>query len=203
MLRIFYGNDRKAAEKAIKKVLGDNYESVLADKLVPSDMVSVFMGTSIFGDSRKILIKDLDSNSDCWSELDKYLDTPHEIVLWNDTLNKKTVLYKTLSKSGVECKEFKLADNYDSFTGLNMLDAAMRGDLNGALKKFNEVRAHNVSALPTIAAIGTTLCKKYLGMNKKATRAVKILAQNEMRIKTNSLDEWQALEISIIEIAKL
>ena len=65
MLHIFYGEDRLAAEKAAHTVLGENYE-----------LPTLFLGTSLFEENRRILIKSLSENKELFSELEKYFETP-------------------------------------------------------------------------------------------------------------------------------
>ena len=58
MLKVYYGDDRVRAQSAIKKELGSNYEVFEAENLQVADLDSVFWGLSLFGEERKILIKD-------------------------------------------------------------------------------------------------------------------------------------------------
>ena len=59
MIKIFYGNDRQKAQEAVNKILGKEYELIEADSITRADMDSIFRGTSLFGENRKILLKDL------------------------------------------------------------------------------------------------------------------------------------------------
>ena len=66
MIKVFYGEDRVKARQAIDKLLGSDYEIIEAENLTTNDVASVFLGVSLFGDKRKILVKDLSLNKDCW-----------------------------------------------------------------------------------------------------------------------------------------
>ena len=88
MIKIFYGDDRVKAQSAIKKLLGEDYEVIESENLLPSDMASVFYGGSLFSNERKILIKDLTANKDCWEEVPKYLDSTHAIILLEAKVDK-------------------------------------------------------------------------------------------------------------------
>ena len=94
MIRLFYGGDRVAARKMIDRLLGDDYEVIEAESIERADMDSIFFGTSIFGDTRKILIKDLSENKSCWEVVLDYIKTPHNIIIWNTTLDARTTVYK-------------------------------------------------------------------------------------------------------------
>ena len=73
MIKIFYGNDRVKARAMIDRLLGKNYEVIEAENLTRGDMDSVFLGTSLFGETRNILLKSLSENKECWEVLPKYL----------------------------------------------------------------------------------------------------------------------------------
>ena len=63
MIKFFYGEDRVRAKQAIEKFLGDtNYEIIEGADLTPADLPSIFLGNSLFADTRSILIRDLTAN---------------------------------------------------------------------------------------------------------------------------------------------
>jgi DNA polymerase III delta subunit len=62
MIHIYYGDDRIKAQQAIVRLLGKDYEVFDGAELTPSDLPSLFQGTSLFNESRKILIKDFSEN---------------------------------------------------------------------------------------------------------------------------------------------
>ena len=100
MIRIFYGEDRVMAQKMVKRQLGEEYEVIEAESLQASDMASVFLGTSLFGETRTILVKDLSSNKECWEILPKFVDDcSHNIVIWETKIDKRSATYKALSKN--------------------------------------------------------------------------------------------------------
>ena len=67
MIKIFYGNDRAKVQEAVKRLFGDSYETIEAENITRADMDTVFRGTSLFGDVRKILVKSLDENKECFN----------------------------------------------------------------------------------------------------------------------------------------
>ena len=64
MIKIFYGNDRQKAQLAIAKLLGDDYEVIEAENITRGDMESIFKGTSLFGETRRILLTGLNENKE-------------------------------------------------------------------------------------------------------------------------------------------
>ena len=107
MIKIFYGDDRKAAETAAKKALGANFEVLEGANLEVAELPSIFLGGTLFASERALLIKDLGENKPVMDEMAKYLETPHKVVIWESKLDKRTAFYKEV-KDKVEIREFAL-----------------------------------------------------------------------------------------------
>ena len=70
MIKFFYGDDRVRAKKAIEKFLGTaDYEIIEGADLSPTDLPSIFLGNSLFTDTRAILIRDLTTNKPVYEKL--------------------------------------------------------------------------------------------------------------------------------------
>ena len=74
MIYLIDGDDRKKAEQEARHFLGDDIEVIDADTLEKADLTSIFQGTTIFDESRHILIKDLSLKKDLFLELPKFID---------------------------------------------------------------------------------------------------------------------------------
>ena len=96
MLKIFYGEDRVGAMNEIEKTLGSNYEVIEGPELEPTDLPNIFLGTSLLDNNRNILIRDLSSNKPVFEMIPNYLNTPHQIILFETKLDKRSNTYKTL-----------------------------------------------------------------------------------------------------------
>lgn len=201
MMRIFYGDDRVKTQAAIEKILGKDYEAVEADSLTADDMASVFLGTTLFGDTRKILIKGLNENKDCWDKLGKYIDTPHTVVVWLSALDKRSVTYKELSKK-VEFKEFALPEKVDKFFAFKIADEAFAGRGAKAVKMCEQIETTDDPFL-TMGAIISQAMKKLEMRNPKATKALKILAKTDLAMKSAAIDGWQIVKVALLEIGEL
>ena len=130
MMRIFVGEDRVAAEKAIRTTLGEDYEVLDGEELAVTDLPSIFRGVSLFEtEKRRILIKNLGENTAVWEKAADYLDTPHEVVIWEMKLDKRSAGYKRLKGEGVEIREFAEKRPPEVKLVFGILDTAMR---NGA-----------------------------------------------------------------------
>ena len=182
-MKIFYGNDRLAAERGIKQVLGDDYETIEADNLSRADMDTVFRGTSLFGDVRKILIKNLDENKECFNVLEQYIDTPHDIVIWLTNLDRRSVTYKALSKNKI-------------------FDEAVAGHGEKALKMCAEVETTDDPYM-TLGAFASSAYKKLEMRQRKAVEIIKILAKADLDMKRTGIDGWKLIKKALLEIAAL
>lgn len=204
MIKIFYGDDRVKAQAAIKKLLGDDYEVIESENLLPSDMASVFYGGSLFSDERKILIKDLSANKDCWEELPKYLDSSHAIILLEAKIDKRSSIYKELSKNkAIEFKEFKLPEILDKYAAFGPFDAAYNGDIKMAILKASKLEEGGSDPYSLIGLMGTQACKK-LSFPKEVARAkeiIKMLAETDTYMKTTGKDGWELVKIALMKIA--
>lgn len=202
MIRIFYGDNRVMAQKVIKQQLGD-YEIVEADKIQRDDMPSVFLGTSLFGETRSILIKDLSENKECWELLPNFIEgCPHHIVIWETKLDKRSAVYKTLSKNKfVELKEFKMAEDPNKKLVFDIFDTAFRGDGKKAVQMVEKIEVTN-DPFSFMGLMTTMAIKKLQYNNSRAAGAIKILAQADLDMKSTSIEPWMIVKTALLKIAK-
>lgn len=203
MIRVFYGEDRVGARKMIDRQLGDGYEVIEAEGLQEGDMASVFLGTSLFGEIRAILVKDLSSNKACWDMLPNFVEgCSHNIVIWESKLDKRSACYKALSKGKqVEFKEFKLAEDPNKKMVFDIFDVALRGDGNAALEMCAKIEITNDPYM-FMGLMVTQAIKKLQYNNPSATKALKILAQADMDMKTAGLEPWVIIKMALLKISK-
>ncbi len=201
MIRIFYGDDRKAAQKMVVRELGDGYEVVEAENLTANDMPSVLLGASLFAETRSILIKDLSENKECWETLPKYVaDCPHKVVIWETKLDKRSVVYKELSEcENVEFKEFKQAEDPDAKKVFDIFEAAMRGDGKTAVKLCEKIETTNDPYL-FMGLMVSQAVKKLQFNNSRAPKALKILAAADLDMKSTSLEPWAIVKMALLKI---
>jgi len=203
MIRVFYGDDRVTARKQIDRQLGDDYEIIEGESLTVGDMPSVLLGASLFAAERAILVKDLSENKECWGALPQYVaECPHNVVIWETRLDKRSAAYKELSKDkAVEFKEFKLAEDPDKKLVFDIFDMALRGDGKGAVKACEKIELTN-DAFMFVGLMTTQAIKKLQYNNPKAVAAIKILAKADIDMKTSNLEPWEAVKIALLKIAK-
>ncbi|MBO4855682.1 hypothetical protein J5500_04765 [Candidatus Saccharibacteria bacterium] len=202
MIKIFYGNDRRKTQVAIDKILGKDYEVIEADGITRADMDSIFRGTSLFGETRKILLKGLNENKECWEVLPDYLDTTHEMIIWPSALDKRSVVYKTIAKTkNVELKEFKIEETVDHFLAFKVFDEAFAGRGAKAVKMCAQLETDNDPYM-TMGAFVSQAAKKLEMGSSKATRAIKILAKADLDMKSADVDGWNIVKIALLKIAQ-
>ena len=203
MIHIFYGEDRLESEKAAKKILGQDYEVIDALTLDPSSLPTLFLGASLFEENRKILIKSLFEKKELYNELEKYLKTPHEIVILEDKLSGTLSVVKNLKKSTeVEMKEFKKQEIKNPYLVFNIYDMALKNPTK-ALEMLKEAK-ETEDAYAVIGAFASSAVKnlKSAPNSKLNKNIVKELAKIDNLSKTTkfSEDPWLLIESFILRI---
>lgn len=209
MFYIYYGDDRVRISQEVKKVLGEEYEIFDGENLGVQDIVNICQGTSLFGDKRKILIRDLtpvrkekDEESDepgidFYAELLKYVDTPHAIVIW-ETMAPRRKGFKEFSKcAGVRTQQFKI------FEKKKIFDIAELAFVDGkkAALELKKVEDENDPYM-FVGLLVSKLCQKYnYSYGVKEKRALKALSELDMQMKTTSLSPWTLLESFLLELS--
>jgi len=205
MIYLFTGEDRVKAEKEIKKLLGENYEIIDGENLSLNDLPSLFMGVTIFEAHRKILLRD--PTADCLNELEKYLDTPHEIVVLCLKLDGRSGTVKELKKNPkIKFEEFKFPEpsKEDRFLSFNVYDEALRdGKKALAILKKAEVKNDPYMMLGSWAS---KAMKNFTASpTEKNKRVLKRLAKMDMLLKQSSFSStpWLVLESFLLELKDL
>ena len=205
MLHIYYGDDRTKSDAAAKKVLGQNYEIIDAENLGLSDLPTIFMGASLFeADSRKILLKGLADKKELFDELEKYLDTPHEIVILETKIDGKWSSLKNLKKAkNIDIVENKIPeDPKKHWLAFNIYDLALKNS-DAAIKILRE-NEETEDPYAMIGAWATRAIKNLKSApNSKHNRTiVKKLAEIDNLLKTTKFSEspWPILESFLLRL---
>ena len=209
MIYLIDGDDRKKAESKAKDFLGENYEVIDAESLEKADLVSIFQGTTLFSETRKILIKDLGTKKELFAELLKYLETEHRIVILEQKIDKRNAVYKELAAVAkknpqqVKIDEFKITEEVDKFLTFRVFDIALT-DGKRAVKLLREAEENNRPYLTvgswTKKAVDL-LAARPNGEREK--RIVKKLAEIDMMLKQTSFSKepWLLLETFLLELS--
>lgn len=200
MLKVYAGDDRVAAQKAVKRVLGADYEVFEGENLQLTDLPSIFQGTSLFGaETRQILLKDVAENAVVWEKLPDYAETEHNVVVWETKLDKRSAGYKKLKATGVEITEFSLQKPPEASLVFGILDTALT---NGP-EAVEMVEKIELTQDPYMffGLMVTQALKKFEARNGVLERKIlKKLANLDMQMKTTALDPWTLVKAFLLEI---
>ena len=207
MIYLIDGDDRQKAESKAKDFLGENYEVVDAESLEKADLVSIFQGTTLFSETRKILIKDLGAKKELFAELPKYLETEHRIVILEQKIDKRNAVYKELAAVAkknpqlVKIDEFKILEEVDKFLTFRVFDIALT-DGKRAVKLLREAEENNSPYL----TVGSWKAVDLLAARpngEREKRIVKKLAEIDMMLKQTSFSKepWLLLETFLLELS--
>lgn len=201
MLRIFYGDDRVAAGKAVESVLGANYEVIEGENLTVTDLPSVFQGTSLFaGEKRRILLKDLTENAAVWEKVADYSATDHEVVIWETKLDKRAAGYKKLKATGVEMREFALRQPPEAKAVFNILDAALRNGAQ-AVKMVEQIQ-ENQDPYMFFGLMVTQALKKFeVRQGRKERELLQLLSELDMQMKTTVIEPWDLVKSFLLRVS--
>jgi hypothetical protein len=209
MIYLIDGDDRKKAEQAARDFLGNTIEVIDADTLEKNDLVSIFQGTTLFEETRHILIKDLSLKKDLFLELPKFIETEHQVVILEQKIDKRNATYKellTVAKSNpekVKIENFKLPEQVDTFLVFRVFDIALT-DGKRAIKLIREAEEEN-SPYATIGAWTKKAVDLFAakGGTEREKKIIKRLAEIDMLLKQTSFskDPWILLESFLIELS--
>lgn len=204
MLRVFYGGDRAAAEKEIKRILGEGYEVRDGESLTLGDLPTIFQGTSLFGtEKRCILLKDVSENSVVWGKLAEYADTSHEVIAWEMKLDKRSVGYKQMKEAGVELREFAELRRPEANLVFGILETALR-DGKKAVEMVEKIELEQ-DPFMFFGLLVTQALKRFEATEGgvKERRVVKELAKLDMDMKSSTVEPWMLVKSFLVRVGEL
>ena len=215
MLRIFYGENRLEAEKAVKRTLGEGYAGFVGARLPVGDLPSIVQGPSLLGGGsgsgaggfgggvRRILLKNLGENAEVWAKLADYIETEHEVVVWEGKIDKRSTGYKQLKDAGVEMEEFAALKKPEAGLVFGILDTAMR---NGekAVRDLEKIEADQ-DPFMFFGLLVTQVLKKYeySGGGARDRRILKELAKVDLQMKSTGVEPWMLIKSFLLRVGKI
>ena len=201
MIQIFTGDDRIKANQAIKATLGHNYEIIEGADLTPNDLPTITKGASLFANQRNILIRDLSPNKTVFDQLPNYLDTPHDIIIFESKLDKRSATYKTL-KNQIKITEFKLPENANFKLVFDIYRTAKR-DGKKATQMLAEIQA-NEDPIKFAGLLNSQALKDYAkhqGIKEK--RVLQELSKLDLELKSTSIQPWLLVQSFLLRLSSL
>lgn len=221
MIRVFTGDDRVKIQQEIKRILGNNYEIFDGENLQISDIYNICQGNSLFDKTRKILIKDLtpakssesddgdaSEKEDPYTVLAKFLDTKHEIVVWESNVpNRKS--YKDFIKN-VEVKKFQ-KEEFDKWASFRIFDLAYTDGKKAIAeleKLINKVETGGevkmLDPYLMAGAFSSSALKKFeQSPTVKNKKVLKELSKLDMQMKSSTIQPWTLIKMFLIKVEKL
>ena len=204
MLRVFFGENRLEAEKKIRALLGEGYEVFEGESLGLTDLPSIFQGTSLFETGkRKILLKEVGENSAVWEKIMDYAETPHEVVIWETKIDKRSAGYKRLKAAKVELVEFPALKKPEMNLVFGVLDAALR-DGKRAVEMVEKIETEQDPYM-FFGLLVTQVLKKYEASRAgaKERRMLKELAKLDLQMKSSGMEPWMLIKGWLLRVGKL
>ncbi|MBR3052444.1 hypothetical protein IKG60_02390 [Candidatus Saccharibacteria bacterium] len=201
MIRIFTGEDRVRAKQEITKLLGDDYEVVEGAEIETGELMVILKGNSLFNETRRIVIRDLGENKVAWEKLPEYLDTVHEVVIFETKLDKRSAVYKKI-KDQVEIREFARPKDPNFGLVFDIYRIAKRDGVRAVreLKKI-ELTQEPMMFFGLIVSQALKDYKAHPGITEK--KALKELSRVDMELKSVTIEPWLLIEALLIRLASL
>ncbi|MBR3332352.1 hypothetical protein IKG28_01850 [Candidatus Saccharibacteria bacterium] len=201
MVKVFYGNDRIKAKTEIEKLLGKDYEIIEGAELTEQDLPSVFFGTSLFASTRNILIRDLSTNKAIFNRLPDYLNTPHNVIIFELSLDKRSAAYKELNKK-VDFVEFKLPEIANFNVAFDVFRTA-KTDGKKAVAMLDKIKT-NEDPMMFFGLLASQAIKDYAKkQGTKEKRVLKELSKLDILLKTTSSQPWLLIESFLLQVSLL
>lgn len=205
MIYIFYGDDRIKAKQAIDHQLGQDHETIDGADITENDLPSIFFGTSLFSQTRKILIRDLSVNKPVYEKLKDYLDTPHQVIIWETIFDRRLKINKQLTESPhVKLSEYKSIQTIDRNLAFNIYDTALR-DGPRALKMLEQLEQTEDPYRLLGAWSWKALDNFKHHPSEKEKRALRELSHLDIQLKTTRLSSqpWLLLRSFLLRLSSL
>ncbi len=206
MLRVYSGEDRVAIQKAVNGLLGGDYEGFEGENLVEAGLPSVFWGMTLFGGTedgkRRILLKDLGESPAVFEKVMDYVDTEHEVVIWETKIDKRSAVYKRLKEVGVEMKEFLLKKPPEAGLVFNVLNTALRNGVE-AVRMCEKIETTQDPYM-FFGLMVTQALKKFeerQGVREK--RILKELAVLDTQMKTTAIEPWMLVKAFLARVQEM
>ena len=192
MIKIFTGDDRLRAKTAIEKFLGPSYEVIDGANLELNDLPNIFLGNSLFDEKRSILLRDLSENKIVFEKLLDYLNSPHQIALFETKLDKRSATYKTL-KDKVNIQEFNLPPDQNFKLVFDIYRTAKK-DGKKAVAMLEKIKI-NEDPIRFAGLLNSQAIKDYaIRQGSKEKRALKELSKLDLDLKSSKLSAWSLIE---------
>ena len=201
MIKIFYGDDRIKANAEIKKHLGEDYEVIDGQDLELGDLPNIFLGVSLFADKRNILVRDLSANKPAFEQLENYLQTPHNIILLESKLDKRSVAFKNL-KDKIEIREFTLPEDPNSRLAFDIFRTAKK-DGKKSIEMLEKIKTSEDPIMFSGLLFSQAIKDFQMNQGTKQKRVLKELSKLDLDMKSAKVEPWLLIESFLLRLSSL
>ncbi|MBR2543423.1 hypothetical protein IKF03_02410 [Candidatus Saccharibacteria bacterium] len=201
MLKIFTGEDRIRAKNEIEKLLGSDYEIIDGADLEPESLPNIFHGNSLLTSERKILIRDLSENKPVFEKIPDYLNTNHQIILFETKLDKRSATYKTL-KEKVEIKEFTAKKDPNQELVFGIYNTAKK-DGKKAIENLEKIKTTQDPLMFFGLLVSQALKDYQRNQGTKEKKVLKELSNLDLKLKSTSFSPWLLIESFLLRLSSL
>ena len=206
MIKVFYGSDRARIANEVKAFLREGYEVFEGENIRFEDIVNIFKGSSLFSKKRKILIKDLsaadDGHHDIFGEVKKYVDTEHDIVIWETTLSQKKSCKELLKEKNVVSKKYDLVSKIDMRKVFGIYDTALV-DGERAVKMLSEIEDQEDPYMFFGLIVNQAIKKYEWRSGNRERKILKELAKVDMQLKSTVVEPWILIKAFLVRLSSL
>lgn len=200
-MKVFYGDNRVAAQRAIKQVLGDGYEVVDGLEIKSGDLPSIFLGGTLFAEKRAILLRDVGENKEICDKIADFLETPHRVIIFETKLDKRSNFYKTL-KDKVEFREFKLQAPMDAKLVFSVFETALM-DGKKAVLMVEKIENTQDPYMFFGLMVSQALKRFEERGGAKEKRVLKELSKLDMQMKSTTFQPWLLVKAFLLRVSQL
>lgn len=204
MIYIYYGDDRMKAQAAIRKIFGETYDVFDGEDYGISEVQNIFYGKSLFGE-KKTVVRNLLTNKKIVEVFEQFLDTPFDIVLWEEKLDKRTTVYKSIvNDKRVEIREFKTAEPANKNLVFDIYNTALR-DGAKAVKMLSEIEEDQDPYMFFGLLVSQAIKKYEQRSGAKEKRVLLELSKLDMQMKGDSgiSSPWSLLKSFLLQVSSL
>ena len=141
------------------------------------------------------------NNKTVYDKLPEYLDTVHNIVIFEAKVDKRSATYKVL-RDKVEWKEYKIPINPDMKLVFDIYKTAKKDGVR-AVKMLDKVKSEEDPIMFCGLMISQALKDYKMHPGAKEKRALKELSWLDLNLKSTSVQPWLLVQAFLLRLALL
>lgn len=204
MLKVFYGENRVAAQAEVRRELGEGYEVYEGENLRVEDLPSIFQGVTLLGTGeRRILLKGLADSPAVFEKIVDFSETEHRVVVWEEKIDKRSTVYKRLKAAGFDIREFPALKKPEANLVFGVFDTAMQ-DGEKAVRDVERIETEQDPYMFFGLLISQAMKRyEYTGGGARERRILKEMAKTDVLMKSSQIGAWELVKSFLLRVGKL